>query len=147
MSSCKGNIPQFSLAWSWPWSKKTKKLCSFSCGQVVSSFKSFEYKCSRCFVHQICSFATKCQILHANMKYVATYGHFTPWTMKSDHGSWPFAIKLCKFIFFKKSDHAWSDFLKKMNLQSFMGPSLGVNQTWTKRNDPCTQKVNVLGFF
>jgi hypothetical protein len=47
----------------------------------------------------------------------------------SDHGRWPFSM----VRFDGPTSIVW--FLKEINLQSLWGPSLGVNQMWTKRND------------
>ena len=57
-------------------------------------------------------------------------GQFTPWTMKLDHGRWPFPM-------------VW---LKTNSIYKAFGPSLGVNWMWTKRNDH-PQKLNVVIFF
>ena len=56
-------------------------------------------------------------------------GRFTPWTMNSDHGIWPFL----------HVPTSWSNFhdpisLKIQFAKSF-GPSLSLNQMWTNRND------------
>ena len=51
-------------------------------------------------------------------------GWFTPWTMKSDHGRQHFSmVQLPLYDFWKKQ------FTKPL------GPSLGVNQMWTKRKN------------
>jgi hypothetical protein len=54
-------------------------------------------------------------------------GRFTPWTMKSDHGRWPFFHGPTKRL----------------------GPSLGVNRTCTKRNDhaPTSKCVDVFSSY
>ena len=51
--------------------------------------------------------------------FMYTQGRFTPWTVKSNHGIWPFP---------------WSDFLRNLFTPP-LGPSLAVNSIWTKRND------------
>ena len=66
-------------------------------------------------------------------------GQFTMWTMKSDHRRWHFPMVQLP----------WSDFLKKKHQQQFtkrLGPSLGANWMWTKRNDRASKKMNVLHF-
>ena len=65
----------------------------------------------------------------------APEGPFTPWTMKSDHGRWPFSMVQLP----------WFDFLKNQLTKS-LGPSLGVNQMWTKRNDHAPKSECVLMF-
>ena len=67
-----------------------------------------------------------------------TKGQFTPWIMKSDHGRWSFSMVQLP----------WFDFCKCL-FTKFLGPSLGVNRMWTKRNDhqKVHQKVNVLILF
>ena len=57
-----------------------------------------------------------------------TLGRFTSWTMKSDHGGWllPWSNSMVQL--------PWSNFLK-IQFTNSLGPSLGVNRMWTKKND------------
>ena len=56
---------------------------------------------------------------------VKSQGHCTPWTMKSNHGRWPLSmVQLPYFGYFKNKQ-----------IYNPLGPQLGVNRMWTKRND------------
>jgi hypothetical protein len=66
-------------------------------------------------------------------------GWFTPWTMKSDHGRWPFSMV-------PLGGPTSMVLSSKNQFTKPLGPSLGVNRMWTKRNDHAP-KVNVLIFF
>ena len=69
------------------------------------------------------------QIRHGEHHLICTKGYFTPWTMKSDHGRWPFP----GFNFLKNR------FTKPLDT------SLGVTQMWIKRTDHAPE-VKVLIF-
>ena len=74
------------------------------------------------------------KILSGILIYLSKFGHldskcrFTPWTMKSHHGRWPFP---------------WSNWMVqphgpisyKKQFTKPLGPSPCVNQMWIKRND------------
>ena len=60
---------------------------------------------------------------------------------KSDHGRWPFPWSDLMVQL------PWSDFLRKNNLQSLWGPSLGVNQMWSKRNNHAPKSECVFFLF
>ena len=57
-----------------------------------------------------------------------TKGWFTLWTMKSDHGRW------CLSMVRVHGTTSMVQLHKKLVLRA-MGPSLGVNQMWTKKKD------------
>jgi hypothetical protein len=52
----------------------------------------------------------------ANPKFDTPKGGFTPWTMKSDHGRWPFSMVRLDGPTFMVGFH------KKINLQSLWAP-------------------------
>ena len=58
-------------------------------------------------------------------------GRFTPWTMKSDHGRWPFP---------------WSDFLKNHIYKAF-GPLTRCKPNVDQEGWPCTKKWTCWFFF
>jgi hypothetical protein len=62
--------------------------------------------------------------------------HHGPWTQTMEDGLFSWSDLMV--------EHPWSAFLENQFIKS-LGPSLGVNQMWTKRNDHAL-KVNVLIF-
>ena len=74
-----------------------------------------------------------------NIKFIE--GRFKPWTMRSDHGRWHFPWS--NFIV----QLSWSHFLKNQSTK-FLGSSVGVYWTWTKRSDhaPKNECVNFLRY-
>ena len=67
-------------------------------------------------------------------------GRFTPWTMESDHGRWPFPM-----VWLSRSYFYYYLLLFFKQCTKSLGPPLGVNRMWIKRNDHA-QKLNVLIF-
>ena len=67
---------------------------------------------------------------------VTHQGRFPPWTMEDGLFSWSdLMVQL-----------PWYDFFLKTQFTKFLGPSLGVNQMWTKRNGHAP-KSECVGFF
>ena len=68
-----------------------------------------------------------------------TKGRFTLWTMKLDHGRWPFLMVWV---------HGPTSMVRLLEniVWKALGPSLGVNQMWTKKNDHAP-KSECVGIF
>ena len=107
----------------------------FSTHYMKTMFVLYSFNCLNVFMWS-------CPMSHKSSSFMfdpqggwrtSTKGQLTPWTMTSDHGRWPFYGVTW-----------WSNFLKN-HFTKPLDPSLGVNQTWTKRNDHAA-KVNVLVF-
>jgi hypothetical protein len=95
----------------------------------VSTFVNVLFLVNECGLYVLCGIAfCGVWLLFLGQAVCLTKIWFTPWTMKSDYGRWSF------FLVRFQGQLSWSDFLKELFTKS-LGPSLGGNQTWTKRSD------------
>ena len=70
------------------------------------------------------------------MNTIPPWGRFTLWTIKSDHGRWTLSMVWVH----GPTSMVWHH--KKLVLRA-LGPSLGVNQMWTKKNDRAPKSEGV----